>query len=471
MTVKIDQGIDNEPSGNHPKPSKPVEYVPQEQEVVTAVADLWKSDNRTESLGAAKIHAMIKIQHPDWVLSVNRMKTCLKAANLIPQTREQRQQQQQYADQITSKETPELDIAKLTDNKARLVITKARGKALHAVRDIKMETVLWEEKPLIIVIPFEFIELVNLSQACAYCGRSFQMRGEVERNSNANRGPPGAASCPQAGCEARFCNVRCRGMDVIHGARWHSSEHSKIKKSDWAKFEAFCIENHWMGAYGYGVVLLTCLLQETTSGKGKSAGRNKNPFLRQQFESLATIPQDEEGTTFIQGSMGNTGKLVLEKAEEVWKEAYRLLAKTVARAQELKYTEFLQGVAAYNLNNLDEAIYMLQSHLNHSCEPNVHVTFDDSRLDGIKVTALTDIKANEELKVTYVNPALDVDERQAELLKNWGFICNCPRCKRELKELQAVELDSAGHIKPPPTSMRSRRKSVRFDNPPKASSI
>ena len=64
---------------------------------------------------------------------------------------------------------------------------------------------------------------------------------------------------------------------------------------------------------------------------------------------------------------------------------------------------------------------------------------EGDRSKGFTVKALANIGANEELKVTYAQSALDYFSRQEELRKFWGFICACPRCKREFKELKEKE--------------------------------
>ena len=406
---------------------KTADYTPHDREVVMAAVALWKSEPRTESLGMAKLHAAIKAQNPSWALSVNRLKSCLKVVNLLPQTAEQKQQlyhEQQYASQIRSKEMPGLDLAARTNNQVRLVTSKARGKGFHAVRDIKKDTVLWDEVPLVLVIPLEILKSVRQGNACAFCGTPFQNRG-------IRKGSLGTTSCPQSTCGARYCDSKCRSKDIIHGFTWHSNGTGKIKRDDWIKFEDFCVDNKWMGAYAYGIVLLTRLRQESTSTIGKPS------LLKQQYESLATVGHDVRHHSSTKGTIQNASVFGEEQVEELWIKAHQLLSAVVSKVYDLSYQEFMDGVGAFNLNNVNGAIFMIQSHLNHSCEPNVHAKFHPKRADGLEIVTIADIKGNEELKVTYVDPKLGLRERQDELRHNWGFICVCPRCKREQKELDS----------------------------------
>jgi SET domain len=80
-------------------------------------------------------------------------------------------------------------------------------------------------------------------------------------------------------------------------------------------------------------------------------------------------------------------------------------------------------------------LYVLHSHLNHDCAPNISVRHLDQRtaLSRITVLARRDIQVGEELLVTYVDPALRVRERR-QALKAWDFgLCRCGKCVEEEK--------------------------------------
>lgn len=99
----------------------------------------------------------------------------------------------------------------------------------------------------------------------------------------------------------------------------------------------------------------------------------------------------------------------------------------------------------------------LQSNLNHSCEPNVHIDFPSAPpatsttpgnsylLNPISVVAAKEIKQDEELTISYVNPEWSYDKRQFELKTNWGFACACPKCEKEAKVL-SFTVDDDGNI-------------------------
>lgn len=89
-------------------------------------------------------------------------------------------------------------------------------------------------------------------------------------------------------------------------------------------------------------------------------------------------------------------------------------------------------------------VYIFCSRLNHCCDPNctwkISRTPDsnDPRDRTIRVTAIKDIKAGEELTITYIVRENRVEKRQAELLRAYGFQCACPRCIFELRNLERL---------------------------------
>lgn len=78
-------------------------------------------------------------------------------------------------------------------------------------------------------------------------------------------------------------------------------------------------------------------------------------------------------------------------------------------------------------------LYVLHSHVNHSCAPNVSVRHLEQRtaLARISMIALQPIASGEELCITYVNPALSTAARRQELYQ-WAIAnCSCSRCVQE----------------------------------------
>lgn len=89
-------------------------------------------------------------------------------------------------------------------------------------------------------------------------------------------------------------------------------------------------------------------------------------------------------------------------------------------------------------------IYVLHSHMNHSCEPTVSVRHFDQKtaLSRITVRARRAIRPGEELTVTYVDPSMPLQARRNALMP-WAFgTCTCTRCVREEKDAKGKGEDA-----------------------------
>lgn len=95
-------------------------------------------------------------------------------------------------------------------------------------------------------------------------------------------------------------------------------------------------------------------------------------------------------------------------------------------------------------------IYVFCARINHSCDPNC--SWDISRIPEsndprdrlIRITAIKYLKAGDELTIAYNTRENRVEERQTELLRAYGFKCDCPRCifeQRNLEKLYAWPFD------------------------------
>lgn len=83
-----------------------------------------------------------------------------------------------------------------------------------------------------------------------------------------------------------------------------------------------------------------------------------------------------------------------------------------------------------NKTHSNSAIYHFASFLNHGCVGNVSYIFIG---DTIILRCRVAIKKGEELLDSYIDPLLDLKERQAANKKH-GFICNCELCTADREE-------------------------------------
>lgn len=76
-------------------------------------------------------------------------------------------------------------------------------------------------------------------------------------------------------------------------------------------------------------------------------------------------------------------------------------------------------------------MYEVLAAVNHSCEPNAE------RIAGhtgsvVRLMALADLSEGDEVLVSYIDHDEPVDVRRKHLLQQYKFMCECPRCSREV---------------------------------------
>lgn len=387
-------------------------HIAHDRELVQSIIDQWKhtpNETRLPTLLANALKA-----HPDWApVTQARLKKVLKQFNLLPQTPDQLMdlaRRQDYSRHIVSASQKMPGLAEATpilEGTVKIISTKARGNGLYAVKAIEKGQRLWSERP-IVVAPSRLRKAdsgVLLVPECAHC------QGMVVASS--------AVKCPE--CTALFCDKVClAAAPTVHRIIWRKT----AGHDEWLSYAQVCEDEEWLAGYAYGKIALEAL---------------ENKTLADQFASLAWIRQDQR--VEIAGTGVEKSVFGEEQSERLWQDAHTKLANCLAAVSngtyELTYDEFQRGLGAWNLNNVNGCLFMIHSHLNHSCEPNVKARFikEGKRALGIEMVVLQKIGMNEELKVTYVDPEMGYYERQDLLRKNWGFVCVCPRCKREFKEL------------------------------------
>lgn len=449
-------------------PSSPIEdeqkepFAPHERQIVQTVIDLWKSNPETEDLGALKLLTLVKAQNPLWQLSEKRFKQTLKQYNLLNNSSTQNFS---YANQITSVEPPNLDLPA----GLRIQFTKNRGKGLYANKAISEGDLIWEEKaPLFFVPPLDHLNLMNSGKACCYCGTLIKENTRILKGLDCNV------------CNNVWCSVHCKRTNTtLHQLLNHTifSDNANSKKvissNNWKLYTKFCYENKWNAAYAVGLIHAYCIT-------------DKSGILQKQFDALAKVRQDVRYKALDSNSSSlfeNGALFIQEQQEQLWNAAFERFNKCFPKHQ-ISFEKFMFDLGSYNINNIDGSIFLIQSNLNHNCDPNVRVVFGNKKSDGIKVYAKRDIKSNEELVTTYVNPAHDLNQRQRELRINWGFNCNCNKCKSDAKEKQRRKSNENNGLAAKPDIKKmlneannkefdleipagqnttTRRKSVRFD--------
>ncbi|QBM90564.1 hypothetical protein METSCH_F01450 [Metschnikowia aff. pulcherrima] len=405
--------------------------VPHERQVVDAVIALWKEDTSTESLGAAKLYAIVKQKHPKWTFSEKRLKTLLKKFGLLPTADTS---QFTYANEITSQATPDITLPAKVD----LVMTSKRGKCLYAKKPISKGELIWEETPLFLVPLLAHYELILSGKACTNCGKMGNDNSRAMSGMSVLRGLD-CNTCPEI-----WCSQTCKLTNqVTHSSLKHGGRATRriINPEAFHKLTEYCVKEQWNALYAITLIYAECLLDKT-GVKGK------------QFRAMARVSQKVRYKALNSSAgafdtMQGGALFVEEQQEKLWEEGFKLFADVFPSVppQDLHYDEFLFLMGTYNINNLDSSVFLTQSHLNHNCDPNTSVETSFKKYEGLKVYAARDIRGGEELTTTYVNPSHTVQQRQRELRVNWGFSCKCQKCKDDLNTQQRRKSSTAGQHK------------------------
>ncbi|KAJ2480210.1 mitochondrial import receptor subunit tom20 [Coemansia sp. RSA 2131] len=82
------------------------------------------------------------------------------------------------------------------------------------------------------------------------------------------------------------------------------------------------------------------------------------------------------------------------------------------------------------------SMYLISSHIAHNCDPNVQIVFPDGT-DKAAIKALKSIAVDEELRISYVDPSLGVEERRKQLQALYRVKCECKKCEADLAAAKA----------------------------------
>ncbi|XP_061668053.1 N-lysine methyltransferase SMYD2-B-like [Syngnathoides biaculeatus] len=83
------------------------------------------------------------------------------------------------------------------------------------------------------------------------------------------------------------------------------------------------------------------------------------------------------------------------------------------------------------LSHLGTAVYPDVALINHSCVPNVIVTFDGTRA---QVRAVNHVEAGDEVLISYIDPLYPTDDRNGRLRDAYYFCCRCRECRTRSKD-------------------------------------
>ncbi|CCK72870.1 S-adenosylmethionine-dependent methyltransferase KNAG_0M00170 [Huiozyma naganishii CBS 8797] len=427
---------------------------PTTQMVCDDVVLLWKEEPGLEYCHMGELFERVSQRHPEWELTKEGLEELLADQNLRVFNEEDIDV---YGEEI---ETPSLDSIRLDDknalgNQLEIKDTPHMGRGLFSLKDFNAGDLLIKDlEPICLIPPMEKLTLMQNGKACSLCGQSIA-------NINSHFIVINGLDCND--CQAVWCSKKCKLKDIIHAPLTHNKGKNKlVNGGNWRKFEKFCSDNVFVAAYSLGIMFSKYLLTKSKEAQ----------TIKKKFDSLAFVSQRTRAQYSDSSNIGGTldasdGVNTTADPEPKWKEGYQLFIDTFpSLKEEVDYERFLEYIGRFNLNAIAEQLYYIPSFINHNCEPNVRFE-KDSRLH-INFYARKDIKKGEQIFMTYCNPLHEVNLRRRELRVNYGFLCFCDRCRKEVKTIKrtnkAVAENKLHVVERLPDSHR-RKSSLRSKRP------
>ncbi|KAF5383916.1 hypothetical protein D9757_007422 [Collybiopsis confluens] len=440
---------------------------PSEQDLKNAVISL-KSIH--PNLGISKIHALLLEAYPDWIVSEKRTRKALQSEGLVLQSSTEPPSSKLQSNVFpSSKLIPNLDVAKYGAKVQVRHFGKKKGKGLVAKEKITAGEPLWKEDPYIVaaecsgVLPQAFLilqgrslkssspknaqitdadcprsreiyDLQRAGQACSFCTTPFSSSTTTSLLTSCS------ASTSLSDCPARFCNRLCRDRSArTHPLLCPAQNPASVPLLNWTR------ETQWIALHALASLTSRVMILCQDPKVADDEWRVVSSFATLSMEDRAKYHFDSaEPDPKAWRKAFNLYMQAFKEPESLidQKKLARIIQKPVRAeiSQGLfQFDAFLRNLGKMNLNLEGHGgLYVLHSHLNHCCDPNVSIRHLDQRAALSRITAIAkrDIEPGEELFITYVNPVLPVRARQQEL-RGWGFgKCTCHRCLEEEKLLR-----------------------------------
>ncbi|GAV55387.1 hypothetical protein ZYGR_0AV00180 [Zygosaccharomyces rouxii] len=415
--------------------------VPSSQEVCDSILLIWREEPASEDYELEELLKVVKERHGEWKLSVESLRKLLQSHSLYASDEKKLQI---YSDKVRVPEMEE-DKVKLPRNVKVGFISGNKQRGLFATHDLKAGDMIFEDLPLAVVPPMDKLVLMQSGKACPLCGSSV--------NHSQHTIIMNGLDCGE--CGAVWCSKNCKKNDLTHTTLRHTRSRCKqINLNGWKKYESFCKQHVFVAAYSLGIIYACMVLEKN--------GKNS---VCPKFQVLAEVSQRIRKKSSDSTNLGGTldvssGAFTSEDPEPVWTEAFSLFKEAFPDFDDIDMETYLNCIGKFNINQISGQIFPVFSFINHDCEPNVRYEIDDKL--RLKLYARKPIKKGEELLTTYVNPLHGVKLRRRELRVNWGFLCQCDRCNRELakrKEKLISPTPSAHHSPANSFSDKTRRKS------------
>ncbi|KAG2222038.1 hypothetical protein INT45_003683 [Circinella minor] len=388
--------------------------IPSQEDLIDAIQKIKIS---FPEYGIKKVTSQVTEEQPSWSVSEKRVKKLMQTQGLTNTLQPTKSGMADDPSIPVSFIDPKLDLKSVSTNVVSKMIDPVTGKGLFAARDIKANETVFEESPFMYFPPWEGFNLAREGSACGMCAKPFMRLSLL------------GVRCPH--CDMTYCSRTCK---TLAWETFHRLECTRMNPA-MKDFQNFCEGENWSAPMAVSRMYAHMILAHQ---------RGELDTVLMHYDAFATVNQAErqaKETEWI--FMESPTRELWAKARGLLKKAYQQppkkckIEKPLPEALEKKLFDdedtFLEYLGKFNINNQSGGMYLVQSHMNHSCIPNVAIEYGNTKAQyRIVVRALRDIKKGDQLCETYVNPRWNKETRVNYLDKTYMFQCKCERCENDI---------------------------------------
>ncbi|KAG1407820.1 hypothetical protein G6F60_001910 [Rhizopus arrhizus] len=403
--------------------SEGTKTIPSEEALVEAIQ---KIKLETPEAGIKRVTTIVLEQQPDWQVSEKRVKKHLQQCGLIQSAQPVKSGLADDPSIPVSFIDPKLDFKAVSDCVVARMVDPVTGKGLFASRDIKQDEILFTEEPYVYFPPWEGFSLARSGHVCGLCCKPILYANRLTQH------------CKH--CDMYYCSKSCR---ATAWDQFHQLECTRLNPAI-TPFMNFCEGERWQAPMAVARIYARLILAHQREELADVIGR---------LDAFATVSQEErqaKETEWI--FMEQPTRELWNKARDLLRAAYKQppakckISQGLPEALKEKLFEdeetFLNFMGKFNINNQNGGMYLVHSHINHNCYPNVSIDYPNPKSQyKIAVRAVRDIKQGEQLFETYVNPRWNKETRQTYLDKSYLFNCKCERCEKDLELTDELRKD------------------------------
>ncbi|XP_041057446.1 SET and MYND domain-containing protein 5 isoform X2 [Carcharodon carcharias] len=319
-------------------------------------------------------------------------------------------------------------------------ISNVKGKGLFASKDIRKGETIFVEQP---IVSAQFLwNALYKYKACDYCMRSLET---AEENSCRLSGNPNLIlphpeqcsvrkelldTCPA--CQELYCSVECRQAAL---KQYHQALCLGPSKDD-PQHPLNKLQEGWRNMHyppeTASIMLMARMVAMVKQGQLETL---RQLFTKALYEDSLNRWFTPEGFRSLFALVGTNGQGIGTSSLSQWVHGCDALQLPAQAREELdgfidQLYKDIEKESGEFLNCEGSGLYILQSCCNHSCDPNAETSFPENNF-LLHLTALRDIKAGEEVCITYLDCCQRERSRHTRhriLRENYLFICSCPKC-------------------------------------------